>query len=112
MKKYIFTFILCLIPISAIGLLLYCLETYNNVVHNESGLLVCAYAVMAFVLSSVISLCNRKSIKRLAVIWIISTAILVFVFYTGAKIPFCVVCDRVTADELGFLIYWIQPEGH
>ena len=42
-------------------------------------------------------------------IWIASTVVLAFVLYTGSRIPFCVECDQVTAEDLGFLIHWIRP---
>ena len=100
------------IPLSALGLLLYCLETYNDAVHNESGFFICCYCVLGLIISTILWCCIRKRIGPATVIWIISTIILVFVFYVGWKIPFCVVCDRVTAEDLGFLIHWIQPEGY
>jgi len=110
MNKYrIPHLLLCLTPISAIALALYYLETYNNIVHNECGLLICIYSAIAFVFSMILYLylaSRNQPPKRL---WIISTILLIFVFYVGCKIPFCVECDRVTAEELGFLIYWIKP---
>ena len=112
MKKYgILIFILCVIPLSAIALALYCLETYYDVIHNESSFLVCCYSVIAFVFSTVIFLCLMKEKRYCIWIWILSTIVLAFVFYVGCKIPFCVVCDQVTAEDLGFLIYWIHPEA-
>lgn len=111
MKKEILPVcILGAIPISALALVLYCLETYYAVVHNESSLLVCGYCIIAFIVSTFIWCRIKKTNKRSTVIWIISTAALVFTFYVGSKIPFCVVCDQVTAEDLGFLIHWIQPE--
>lgn len=111
MKKYsISIFILCVIPLLAIGLALYCLETYYEVVHNESSLLVCCYCIISFLISSFLFHRIEKKNGLCIGIWILSTIILAFVFYIGIKIPFCVVCDRVTAEDLGFLIYWIHPE--
>lgn len=111
MKKHIVPiFFLCIIPLSALALTLYCLETYYEVVHSEASILVCGYSVLAFAVSTLIWY-RMKTVSRCStVIWIVSTIVLVFVFYVGSKIPFCVVCDHVTAEDLGFLIHWIQPE--
>ena len=111
MKKQIFsTTLLCLIPISALALTLYCLETYDQVVHNESGLLVCAYGLLSLLICTRIWLRARKENRYMTLFFLLAAAVLVFVVYVGTKIPFCVVCDRVTAEDLGFLIHWIQPE--
>ena len=110
MKKHsISIFILCLLPVSAIALALYCLETYYEVVHNESSLLVCGYSIIAFVVSTVLFIRIKKEKYYSIGIWIFSIVVLAFVFYVGYKIPFCVECDRVTAEDLGFLIHWIKP---
>lgn len=111
-KQFVPVLLLCLIPISALALTLYCLETYDQVVHNESGLLVCGYSLLAFLICTCIWLRVRKSNRHLTAIWFLAAAVLVFVFYMGTKIPFCVVCDQVTAEDLGFLIHWIQPESY
>lgn len=111
MKKHLISLIfLSACPISALALTLYCLETYNDTTHNDSGFFICVYSVLAFLIATIIWACIKKSCKYATTAWIISTAILVFVFYVGCKIPFCVVCDHVTAEDLGFLIHWIKPE--
>ena len=103
-------FILCIIPVSALVLVFYCLETYNKVTHNESSILVCGYSILAFIISTLVWRKTKKITRCATAVWIISTAALAFVFYVGSKIPFCVVCDQVTAEDLGFLIHWIKPE--
>ena len=108
-KRILPIFFLCLIPLSALALALYCLETYDQVVHNDSGFFVCGYCILAFLISFPSWLLAKKSIRCATAIWIVSTVILAFVFYVGMKIPFCVECDRVTAEDLGFLTYWITP---
>ena len=102
--------ILCLLPVSAVLLTLYRLETYESVVHNDSSFYVCCYSIIAFIISTIIYLRIMKENRFSHGIWILSTVVLAFVYYVGSKIPFCVVCDQVTADDLGFLIYWITPE--
>ena len=108
-KKILTVFFFCLIPLSALALALYCLETYDQVVHNDSGFFVCGYCILAFLFSFPIWLLAKKTVRYATVIWIVSTVILAFVFYVGTIIPFCVECDKVTAEDLGFLIYWIKP---
>ena len=103
--------ILCAIPLSALALTLYCLKTYDKTVHNESAALVCMYSVIALIVSTWIWHRTKRFNRGATAIWLLSVVMLVLVFYTGSKIPFCVVCDQVTAEDLGFLIHWIQPEG-
>ena len=93
-------------PLSAAALTLYCLETYDNTVHNESSAVVCGYCLLMLLLSVAV----WRRTKGVTALWILSALILAFVYYVGCKIPFCVVCDQVTAEDLGFLIHWIQPE--
>lgn len=109
MRKILPIFLLCVIPISALALVFRCLETYYETVHNESSFLVCSYSIIAFAVSTFIWFRVKKANRYSTPIWILSAMILVFVFYVGSKIPFCVVCDGVTAEDLGFLIHWIQP---
>ena len=57
---------------------------------------------------------KKFSLKKFFAIFflcLIPLAMLAFVFYVGNKIPFCVVCEEVTAEDLGFLTHWISPEG-
>ncbi len=100
---------LCILPLSACGLLWYALETYGEVVHNESGFVVCLYAAIAVAISTEIWQKHRTGHRAVTVLWIMALCLLAFVFYVGKKIPFCVVCDGVTAEALGFLTHWISP---
>ena len=104
--------LLVYIPISAVSFVLRQLESYGNKVHNDAGFYVCIYSLCCFVVSIFLWLHAKKTKYYATVIWLVSTAILIFVFYVGSKIPFCVICDQVTAEDLGFLIRWIKPEGH
>ena len=84
MKKGIISVLLLfLIPLSALAFTLHCLETYNNVVHGDTGFLVCGFSVFAFLASLAVWGFARKRGKHITVIWIISTLILVFVFYVA-----------------------------
>lgn len=103
--------LLCVLPLSAVALALYSLENYHNTVHNDASFYVCLYCVAAFVVSTVVWRYAKKHNRGASVLWCISAAVLGFVFYVGSKIPFCVVCDRITAEDLGFLTHWIQPEN-
>ena len=110
MKKRTKAVILCLLPISSLALLFLCLETYYP--HNEYAMLVCGYAVLAFILSSKIAMSeleNKSSSQITAAIFAVSCVIFAFVFCVGYKIPFCASCDDVSASELGFLTHWIEP---
>lgn len=86
MKKWFNYIAIFAISFSALALMLYCLETYTP--HNESGLLVCGYSILAFIISTVIWSKKRKNNRGFTAIWIISTIILMFVFHVGIKIPF------------------------
>lgn len=103
--------IMILLPISALGLLYYSLETYTRTVHNDSGFLVGAHAIGCMVVTVVLWMKLRKRGKKFTVIAAISLAVLAFVLIVAEKIPFCVECDQVTAQDLGFLIHWIKPCG-
>ena len=91
-------------------LTLLCLKTYAMRTHSEDALFVCGYCIVAFVISTIIFAVKRREERFAPVAWIFSTLVLAFVFYVGTKIPFCPVCDKVTEEELGSLIYWITPE--
>lgn len=110
MKKPLPIIIQCLLPLSAVAYLLYCLETYESVVHNDCTFYIWGYCFFAFIFSLVLWLNNRKTQKYSTLIFIPSSFILCGVIYVANKIPFCVVCDHVTAEDLGFLIHWIKPE--
>lgn len=101
--------IMILLPFTALGLLYYKLETYTQVVHNDAGALVSAYAVACFVAVSVLWGKSFKKGAGFGVVAIAALLVLSFVFYVGEKIPFCVECDHITAEDLGFLTYWIPP---
>ena len=109
MKKFIPAIGIGLISLSTLAVLFHALETYNEVVHNEASFYVTAYAIAAIVISTIIWRKNRIARKHLSVVWFLSLLIMGFVYYAGNKIPFCVECDHVTAEDLGFLIHWIQP---
>lgn len=109
MKRFMPAITLCLLPLSAVAYLIYSLETYNSVVHNDCGALICFYCAISFIASLIIWRKNKSTIKYTTFIFIASTLILCGVFYIGNKIPFCVVCDHVTAEDLGFLVHWISP---
>lgn len=112
LKKFFAIFFLCAIPLAMLAFLYFNLETYyDEDAHNECGTLLCIDAALAFVTCSVIALCSRRRGKAILITWIASTLVLAFVFYVGSKIPFCVVCDQVTAEDLGFLTHWISPDG-
>jgi len=101
--------IMILLPLSALGLLYYSLETYTRTVHNDSGFLVGAHAIGCIAVTAVLWLKLRKKGKKFTVIAAISLAVLAFVLIVAEKIPFCVECDQVTKEDLGFLTYWIPP---
>ena len=109
MKKAISCAILLLPPVSAAALLLHCLETYAQVTHNESALLVQFYCLLGFLAVAVLWFINRKKGRAITGLALLSVLMLAGVYYVGGKIPFCVECDHVTAEELGFLIHWISP---
>ena len=109
MKKTLPVVMLCMLPLSAVIFLFYCLETYNSIVHNDSGFFVCLYSVFMFIVSLIIWLKNKSYNKCLTFVFAVATAVLCAVFYFGNKIPFCVECEHVTAEDLGFLIHWIAP---
>ena len=109
MKKTLPVVILCILPLSVVIFLFHCLETYNSIVHNDSGFFVCLYSVFMLIVSLIIWLKNKSYNKCLTFVFIVSTAVLCAVFYFGNKIPFCVECDHVTAEDLGLLIHWIAP---
>ena len=109
MKRIMPVILLCLLPLSAAAYLIYSLETYNSVVHNDCGALICFYCIISFIISLIVWAKNRSATKYITYIFIVSTLMLCGIFYVGNKIPFCVECDHVTADDLGFLVRWISP---
>ena len=103
--------IMVLMPVLALGYLYYSLETYHRVVHSDAGFLVGACALGCIVVNFILWLKNRRKGKLFSIIAVFSLLVLAFVLYTAEKIPFCVECDQVTAQDLGFLIHWIKPCG-
>ena len=107
MKNKAVLIILHMLPIFLLVFLLYKLYTYTP--HTDTPLLVCFLALLAFTVSTILWLRIRKACPQSTVVWLVSTAVLLFVFYTGSKIPFCMECDRITPEELDFLRHWIKP---
>ena len=98
-----------LIPLTALGLLYYCLETYTRFVHNDSGTFVGAYTILCMAANIILWVKNRRKGKIFTVIAAVSLLLLAGVLLISGKIPFCVECDQVTAEDLGFLTRWIPP---
>ena len=103
--------IMILLPLTALGYLYYCLETYTQVVHNDSGTLAGAHAVGCMVVNFILWMKMRRKGRIFSIIAAAALFLLIFVLWVASKIPFCVECDHVTADDLGFLIHWIEPYG-
>lgn len=93
------------LPLSALLFLLYCLETYT--VHHDTEFFVCVYSIIALAACTFLWLLTKSTVPHSTTHWLLSTAVLVFVFYAASKIPLCPVCDKTTAEDLGFLIRWI-----
>lgn len=111
MKKYSMSFwVFCFLPLSAVLVAFYCLTTYDLTVHNESSLTVCGFCIIAFIVSTIMYFFVNYQSRYSPLIYLGSIAVLAFVFYVGSKIPFCVVCEGITEEDLGFLSFWITPE--
>jgi len=108
MGKFLLIIIMCLLPLSAVAYLIYSLETYNTVVHNECGANICIHCVHMFFLSLIIWAKYKKTGKYITCVFVVSALVLCGVFYVGTRIPFCPVCDGVTGEDLGFLARWIS----
>ena len=109
MKKYTAYALFLILPLSALLFLLYCLETYT--VHHDTNFYVCLYSIFALAAVTFLWRSTKITLSHSTTIWVLAAAVLVFVFYTASKIPLCPVCDRTTAEDLGFLIRWI-PLAH
>lgn len=110
MKKGVLPLILSvLLTLSAAALLLYELETYYEVTHNEAAFTVCFYTVQAALITGLLLYKYQNAFKAYKYVCGACMVILVFVFFLGNRIPFCVECDQTTAEELGILKYWIKP---
>ena len=103
--------VMIILPLSALGFLFYSLETYHKTVHSDAGFTVGLHALGCMAVNIILWLKMRKKGKAFSIIAAFSLVALAFVLYTAEKIPFCVECDQVTADDLGFLIHWITPIG-
>ena len=101
--------VMILLPVTALGLLYYCLETYTKTVHNDSGFFVGAYALICIAVNIILWAKNRKKGREYTVIAAVSLVLLIGVLIIAEKIPFCVECDQVTKEDLGFLTHWIPP---
>ena len=60
LRKFFAIFFLCLIPLVMLAFLYFDLETYKEITHNECGAFLCIESALAFVICSVIALCNRR----------------------------------------------------
>ena len=108
-RKIICLIIMILLPLTALGYLYYSLETYHRVVHSDAGFLVGAHAAGCLIINFILWLKNRKQGRIFSVIAAAMLVLLIFVLWVASKIPFCVECDQVTAEDLGFLTHWITP---
>ena len=108
-RKMICLMTMIFLPLTALGLLYYCLETYSQTVHNDSGFIIGLHAVGFLIINFILWLKNRKQGRIFSVIAALSLLLLIFVLFVAEKIPFCVECDRVKAEDLGFLTHWITP---
>lgn len=100
-----------LLPLTALAYLYYSLETYTLVVHNDAGFLISVYVAACLFALVVLWEKSRGRGMRFNVMAVAALMVLMFVFAVAQKIPFCVECDHVTAEELGFLTRWIPPYG-
>jgi len=98
-----------LLPLTALGILYYCLETYTQTVHNDSSAVIGIHAAGCIVVNLILWLRMRKKGKIFSIIAACSLVLLICVLWVESKIPFCVECDQVTAEDLGFLTHWIPP---
>ena len=108
-KQLIRWSVMAFLPIAAIAYLFYCLETYDFVVHNDSGFAVQALSLLFMLVEFILWRKGRRQHRAYTVVAVICALLLAAVFYVGGKIPFCVECDQITAEDLGFLQYWIRP---
>ena len=108
-RKIICLMIMILLPLTALGLLYYCLETYSQTVHNDSSFIIGLHAIGCLIINFILWLKNRKQGRIFSAIAAATLVLLIFVLWVASKIPFCVECDQVTAEDLGFLTCWITP---
>lgn len=109
MKKMTYVGAMLILPVIAAGYLLYSLENYGRVVHSDASVMVTLVALICALFEYAIWAKSRKWHFAYTVIALLAAVVLVVVIYTAEKIPFCVECDHVTAEDLGFLTRWITP---
>lgn len=109
MRNVIRCCVMLLLPVIAAAYLLFALETYDRVVHSDIGAEVFLVALVCAFIEFMIWRKVCKQHKAFTVIAIFAAAVFLGVMYIAGKIPFCVECDQVTADDLGFLTRWITP---
>lgn len=109
MKNVVRLCIMLLIPAIAAAYLFYALETYDRVVHSDVSASVSLAALLCAFIEFILWRKSRKQHKACTIIALFAAVILIGVLYIARKIPFCVECDQVTADDLGFLTHWITP---
>ncbi|MBE5774566.1 MAG: hypothetical protein E7337_11625 [Clostridiales bacterium] len=109
MKRYFHWIILLILPVLAAIDLYYELENYGRVTHSDAALAVQLAVFVCMVLVFIIWKKNRKEHWLYTVLAVFSFVMLAVIGHIGGKIPFCVECDHVTAEELGFLTHWITP---
>lgn len=107
--KTISLIVMILLPLTALGLLYFCLETYTQTVHNDSSTIIGLHALGCIAVNFILWLKSRRCGKIFSIIAFFSLILLVFVLWVAGKIPFCVECDQVTQEDLGFLTRWIPP---
>lgn len=101
--------IMLILPFIAAACLLFALETYDSVVHSNAGATVSLITLFCAFVEFMLWRKGQQQHKAYTIIALFAAVILVGVFYVAEKIPFCVECDQVTADDLGFLTHWITP---
>lgn len=110
MKKGVLSLIIIiLLTLSAIAFLIYNLETYYKIAHDEESALVCIYTIFVALITGLIYVKKRNSFRIYTLIYVVCAILLFFVLILGRKIPFCVECEQTTAQELGILRFWIKP---
>lgn len=109
LKKVCSITALVALPLTALGLLWYSLESYKP--HTDGGLFVQIYVSVIFVICLFIWIKRRKDGRVYNALAIYSVIILAISFYVAGKIPFCPMCDGLTSEDLGFLTHWI-PLAH
>lgn len=96
-------------------ILWYELENYH--MHSQSGDLTVLLSVIGMAFNARMLFVNIRAAvekEKLYVSWavilcaVLSMVVCVGVYIIAEKIPHCVECDHITAEELGFLSRWIK----